>query len=321
MRLLEGSDVLIVSFNPSKLDAMGLDPAEITSRFPTLVYCVLSGFGLTGPDASLPGYDLIAQARSGLMSVTGPPGGPPQRMSTALTDIMAGTVAAMTITASLVQRLRTGSGQLIDVSLIDAALALMAPRVASYAAGEPEPRPSGATDSVLSIYQAFPTADRPLVVAIGNDGMWRRFCEAIGREDLASDPRLQTNLGRRSRRPQLVATVSDATRQLPSELLIARLRAASIPCAPVQFLSDVLADPHIRARGSIRPLAHPGNDGLLVVDQPWRLGDDPRPADLPPAPAPGEHSIQVMREAGYSASEIDELIGRGALWTNLTPAS
>jgi len=319
-RLLETADVLIVSFNPSKLSSLDLDPEEVTARFPQLVYCAMSGFGLDGPDSGLPGYDLIAQARSGLMSVTGAAGGEPQRMSTALTDVMAGTVGSMTIMAALLERQRTGRGQVLDIALLDAALALMAPRIASYAAGEPEPRPSGATDSVLAVYQSFATADTPLVVAVGNDGMWLRFCAAIGREDLAADPELRTNAGRRARREGLIEDIAETLRPQASVPLLERLREAGIPSAPVQFLSDVLTDPQVIARGSIHPLRHGDAEPLPIVRQPWRLGGETA-EDLPPVPAPGADGIEVMREAGFSDAEVNRLIEEGILCMNLTPTS
>src|SRR5919106_4249009 len=217
LRLLDGADVFVENLNPSKLERRGLDPETIRARFPRLIYCALSGFGLDGPDRDRPGYDLIAQARSGLMSVTGARGGTPQRVSTALSDIVAGMVAAFTITSALVRQQRSGEGELIDVALLDADMALMAPRIASFFAGEPEPRPSGGTDSVLAVYQPFETADRPIVIAVGNDKMWVRFCEALGLEDLAEDPGLATNAGRRERRGEAIEKVQERLLKHPAE--------------------------------------------------------------------------------------------------------
>ena len=165
-QLLENADVFIENIVPTKLDRHGLGLGMLRERFPQLVICALSGFGLDGPDAGLPGYDLIAQARSGLMSVTGADG-IPTRVSTALSDIAAGTVAAFAIAAALVRQQMTGEGEVVDVGLLDADLALMAPRLASFLAGDPEPRPCSGADSVIAIYQALQTADRTVVVALG----------------------------------------------------------------------------------------------------------------------------------------------------------
>ena len=168
--------------------------------------CAFSGFGLDGPDAGLPGYDLIAQARSGMMSVTGVDG-VPQRVSTALSDVAAGTVAAFAVAAALVRQQQTGEGEIVDVALLEADLAFMSPRIASFLAGDDEPKPCAGTDSVVAIYQPMRTADRPIVVAIGNDRHWQRSCAALGldelaqREDLAPMPIAGPSAKRSSRVP------------------------------------------------------------------------------------------------------------------------
>ena len=202
------ADVFMESMNPIKLERLGLEPAVLMARYPRLVYCAMSGYGLDGPDSRMPGYDLAAQARSGLMSVTGAKGGPPQRVSTALSDIVTGMSAALAISAALLRQRTDGTGDLVDVSLLDTDLALMAPRIAAFLAGEPEPAPSGGTDSVLAIYQPFQTADRPIVVAIGNDGMWQRFCAAVALPQLADDPALRDNAGRRAHRDRITELVA-----------------------------------------------------------------------------------------------------------------
>ena len=173
--------------NPAKLEKHGLGLESLAERFPHLVICALSGFGLTGPDAALPGYDLIAQARSGMMSVTGDDG-VPQRVSTALSDVAAGTVAAFAIAPRWCDSSTTGVGEIVDVALLEADLAFMAPRIASFLAGDPEPRPCGGTDSVVAIYQPLQTSDRPIVVAVGNDRQWQRACAALGLDDAGRRP-------------------------------------------------------------------------------------------------------------------------------------
>jgi crotonobetainyl-CoA:carnitine CoA-transferase CaiB-like acyl-CoA transferase len=274
--LLEGADVLVENLNPTKLAGLGLDPDTVRRRFPKLIYCALSGFGLTGPDAGLAGYDLIAQARSGLMSVTGPASGPPQRVSTALSDVVAGMCAALAVSAALVRQRMTGQGELVDVSLLDVDLALMAPRLAAYLAGGPEPAPSGGTDSVLATYQTFPTADRDIAIAIGNDAMWRRFCSVVELDALADDPGLATNADRQARRPELVAAISARLRLRSAAEWTVALQAAAIPCSLVQTLSEVVDDPQVRARGTLMPV--PGSGGRLhTVHPPFRLGSRSRP--------------------------------------------
>lgn len=275
-RLLGDSDVLIENINPAKLADLGLDPASVRARHPHLVYCALSGFGLDGPDAGLPGYDLIAQARSGLMSVTGPAEGAPERVSTALSDVVTGMAAALATSAALVRQQATGVGELIDVSLLDSDLALLAPRIAAYLAGGPEPRPSGGTDSVLAVYQSFRTADRDIVIAIGNDVIWRRFCAVVGLDQLANDPGLATNAGRTQERPRILPMIAERLREEPAAYWLATLAGANVPASSVRFLSEVVDDPQVRARGSLLPV--PGSDGRLVgVRSPFRLASQTVP--------------------------------------------
>lgn len=271
--LLADADVLLESFNPSKLSALGLQPDAVMAAHPRLIYCALSGFGFTGPDAETGGYDLAAQARSGLMSVTGAAGGTPQRVSTALSDIVTGMVAFGAINACLVQQGRTGTGEFIDVSLLDSDLALMAPRIASFLAGEPEPAPSGGTDSVLAVYQPFETADRPIVIAIGSEAIWQRFARLVGVPELAEDKTLADNAGRRDARPRILPLIAERLRTRPAADWLTDLADAGVPASSVQSLSEVVTDPQVLARESIVEL----DSGLRVVRAPWRLGASTAP--------------------------------------------
>ena len=292
--LLAGADVLVESFNPAKLRKLGIHPDDLRERFPRLIYCALSGFGLDGPDADLPGYDLIAQARSGLMSVTGAAGGPPQRVSTALSDVVAALVAAFAVAAAFRHQERTGEGDLIDVSLLEADLALLAPRVASYLAGEDEPRPSGATDSVLFPYQPFPTADRPIVVAAGNDRIWRRFVTAIDLPELDA-AEFATNAGRTARRPFLTEAITARLASAPSAHWLAVCRAEGVPAAPVQTVPEMLLDPQVVARRMVTAVDHPsGGASAAVLEAPWILGSQPRPVRHNRPPALGEHTGELV---------------------------
>ncbi|MFI5957341.1 CaiB/BaiF CoA transferase family protein [Cryptosporangium sp. NPDC051539] len=268
--LLDTADVFLQSLSPGKLRQLALDGPAVTARHPRLIYCAISGFGLDGPDSDRPGYDLVAQARSGLMSVTGERGRMPQRVSTALSDIVAGMSAATAICAAAVRQARTGRGEIIDVSLLDADLALMAPRIAAFCAGDPEPAPSGGTDSVLAVYQPFPTADRTIVVAIGNDQMWRRFCEAVGLDDLLADEVLADNAGRRRHRTRVVDRIASVLERRPAAEWVALCAAAGIPATAVQSLSEVITDPQVVARGSLLPIPGTGQ-GPATVRSPFRL--------------------------------------------------
>lgn len=302
--LIDSADVFLQNLNPAKLTRLGIDGATLLARNPRLIYCAMSGFGLDGPDSALPGYDLVAQARSGLMSVTGEAGRSPQRVSTALSDIVAGMSAAIAINASLVRQAQTGAGEIIDISLLDTDLALMAPRIAAFHAGEPEPAPSGGTDSVLAVYQRFEARDRSIVVAIGNDAMWQRFCDALGLKKLAADPALGDNAGRRRARTRITDLVSEKLTTRTAAEWLRTFDEIDVPASLVQSLSEVVKDAHVVARGSI--VSVPDSNGEMVtVRSPFRLASTPirneRFPDL------GENSREILLELGYSHSEIETL--------------
>jgi crotonobetainyl-CoA:carnitine CoA-transferase CaiB-like acyl-CoA transferase len=312
LRMLDRADVFIENLNPGKLRRLGLHPDAVRERCPALIYCAVSGFGLDGPDRDRPGYDLIAQARSGLMSVTGAAGGMPQRVSTALSDVAAGMLAAFAIAASLVRRERTGEGELIDVALLEADLALMAPRIAAFAAGDPEPRPSGGTDSVLSVYQPFATADVPIVLAVGNDRMWQRCCVALDLPVAAADPALATNAQRRERRPELIAMISRRLAVRPAAHWVDAFAAAGVPCQTIQSLSEVLADPQLEARRAIGEYDDPAAGRYRAVRAPWRLASTDRGPDRP-APSLGSSTREVLREAGVDDDELERVLADGVI--------
>ncbi len=314
-RLLESADVFVENLNPSKLEKHGLGLQGLAERFPHLVICALSVFGLTGPDQALPGYDLIAQARSGMMSVTGDDG-VPQRVSTALSDVATGTVAAFAIAAALVRQRTTGVGEIVDVALLEADLAFMAPRIASYLAGDPEPRPCGGTDSVVAIYQPFQTGDRPIVVAVGNDRLWSRACAALGLEELGADPALATNAGRRADRTRVVTAFQEALRGMRAAEALDVLHAAGVPCSLINTLSEVVDDPQVRAREAIATQHHPVAGEFRGVNAPWRLASQAlRPAPATPAPLRGEHGRSILKELDLDDDAVDALVEDGVVWT------
>ena len=313
-QLLATADVFIENIVPTKLEKHGLGLQGLHSRFPQLVICAFSGFGLEGPDAGLPGYDLIAQARSGLMSVTGDDG-VPQRVSTALSDVASGTVAAFAIAAALVRQQLTGVGEIVDVALLEADLALMSPRIASFLAGDPEPLPCGGADSVVAIYQSMRTADRTIVIALGNDNHWQRACAALGLDHLAEREELRTNAGRRAHRRELVTEIQARLERMPSGHVIKLLQDVSVPCAPINYLSEVVSDPQVVARRAIVDYQHPVAGVFRGVGAPWRLASDPADRQARrPAPLRGEHGREILQEIGLEDEAIDELTEESVVW-------
>jgi crotonobetainyl-CoA:carnitine CoA-transferase CaiB-like acyl-CoA transferase len=310
-RMLESADVFVQNLNPAKLGRLDLEPAVVQQRHPRLVYCAISGFGLDGRDRDLPGYDLIAQARSGLMSVTGERDRTPQRMSTALTDIATGMTAAFAICAALVGRNSSDCGAVIDVALLDVGMALMAPRIAAFLAGEPEPRPSGATDSVVAVYQMFETADSPIVVAAGNNAMWQRLCLALGLDELAADPRLASNEGRRAHRPEVLDRLAGVFGGKAAETWLEHLGAAGVPAALVKGLGDVVADRHVVDRSGITAVVTDDDIAFSVVNHPWRLSG--QVADHGPVRALGADTVAVLESLGLDPEEIGGLRRSGVV--------
>ncbi|MFD7133802.1 CaiB/BaiF CoA transferase family protein [Streptomyces sp. NPDC059894] len=312
LRLADQADVLVENFRPGTAERLGLGYQELAARNPRLVYASVSGYGQTGPWASQPGYDAIAQAQSGMMSITGEPGQSPVRPGVATADIGAGMWAVIGILAALQARRSTGRGQLVDVSLLDGQLAWLT-YVAQgwFATGQP-PRPHGSAHPTIVPYQALPTADGHLMVAAGNDKLWRLFAETVGCADLADDPRFATNPDRVRNRDQLVPLLEAALQRRGREEWAKLLEAAGVPCAPIATVAEALAGPQAGARSMVAELDHPTLGRLRTVGSPLKLSDTPvhlRTA----APLLGQHTDDVLAENGYAPAEIAALRAAGAV--------
>ncbi|MCC7242459.1 MAG: CoA transferase [Acidobacteria bacterium] len=311
-RLLGRADVLVENFKPGALDRAGFGWDAVHRRHPRLVYASISGYGQWGPRRDEPGYDAVIQAEGGLMSVTGAGDGPPFRLGVAISDIVAGMFAAQGVTSALFARERTGWGQRVDVGMLDATAALLTYQAGNYFATGQAPARMGNRHPTIAPYETLPTSDGEIVVAVGNDGLWQRFCPAIGRPDLAADARFRTNRDRMAHydalKPELDRTLSGRTRAEWT----ARFRAASIPCGGVRDVPEVLADPQLAEREMIVSLSHPTAGPTRVMGTPIKLSGTPASVRTPP-PTLGQHTSAVLRELGYDREMIEDLKAAGAI--------
>jgi crotonobetainyl-CoA:carnitine CoA-transferase CaiB-like acyl-CoA transferase len=311
------SDVLIENFRVGGAARFGLGYDELAARNPGLVYCSITGFGQTGPHRRRGGYDFIVQAMGGLMSLTGEaddrPGGGPQRTGIAITDLFTGLYAAVAIEAALLHRERSGEGQYIDMALLDSTVAMLSMAASNYfVSGEP-PRRRGNSHLNVVPYELFPTSDGHVVLAIGNDGQFARYCEALGRPELADDPRFQGNSERVRNREALDEILFAAMCERTSADWIAALAEAGVPCAPVNDVAEVFAEPQVVARGMRVELPHAAAGVAAHAGNPMRLSRTPV-AYTRSAPLLGEHTEEVLAGLlGLDAGEIADLRAEGVV--------
>ncbi len=285
--LLDGADVLVENYRPGVMERLGYGWENLREEHPRLIYAAVSGFGHTGPYASRPAYDLVVQAMSGLMGLTGHPGGPPTRVGTSIGDITAGLFAVIGILAALEDRRRTGWGQKVDISMLDCAVAVLENAVVRQSAsvvsgdGEAPPGPLGARHPSITPFAAYRAADRWLVIAAGNDHLFRSLCETLGREDLADDPRYADNRERTRRALELGEEIESALAADEAAAWLSKLEAAGVPCAPINTMAEVMADPGVRARNMITPLRLPDGTELEAAGNPVKLSAHPDPAAPP----------------------------------------
>ena len=309
--LARQSDVLVENFKVGGLAKYGLDHASLAADNPRLVYASLTGFGQDGPYAERAGYDFIIQGMSGFMSVTGErddvPGGGPQKAGVAITDLMTGMYAAVAILAALAHRDRTGQGQWIDAALFDSAVAMMATMSHNYLmTGVPPGRIGNAHQNIVP-YQAFACADGHLILAVGNDGQFAKFCDVAGRPEWARDPRFAANAGRVRNRDTLVPLVAEVMRTRTQRGWLEALQPLGIPCGPINKLDQVFADPQILARGLRMDLPHPLAGTVPQVGTPLKFSATPVAYDRAP-PLLAEHTATVLRERlGLGQARIAEL--------------
>lgn len=292
--LARGADVVIENFRPGLMARFGLDYETLRSENPRLVYCSLAAFAEgSGEEPARPGYDIIVQALSGLMSITGERDGGPVKVGVALLDVITGLYAAIGILAALRDREETGEGRRLTVSLFEASVAALVNQSANYLMGGIVPGPLGTEHPNIVPYQVFRSGDRPFVLAAGNDRLFERTCEVIDRPDLAADPRFATNEARVRNREALIPLLQEIFRTRPAAEWLALLESKAVPCAPVRRLDEVFASPEGRAM--VQEVSDPARGLLRLVADPIRFSGEPAPIRLPP-PLLGEHTDDVLRE-------------------------
>ena len=311
-KLLPQIDVLVENFRPGTLDAIGLDAATLIARYPRLIHCSISGYGQTGPRREEPGYDAVIQAEGGLMSITGDADGPAYRLGVAITDIVSGLFAAQGILAALFAREHTGRGQQVDIGMLDATAALLTYQAGIYFTTGQVPGRLGNRHPTIVPYETFRTSDGELVLAGGNDEIWRRFCTAANAPELAADPRFRSNRDRAAHyaelKPMLDAIFVKRTRQE----WIDRFNDVGVPCGSVRNIEEVLQDPQLAAREMIAAVAHPTVGQVKVIASPVKLSATRATVRSAP-PLLGQHSDAVLTELGYDEEMITRLRGAGVI--------
>lgn len=316
--LAQRCDILVENYKVGGLARYGLDWDSLRKINPRLIYCSITGFGQDGPYAARPGYDFIVQGMGGLMSVTGErddaPGGGPQKVGVAVADLFTGMYATVAVLAALTFRERTGQGQHIDLSLLDAQVAMLANQNMNFLTTGQAPGRRGNAHPNIVPYQTFATADGHIILAVGNDAQFRRFCELAGCAGLADDARYATNRARVASRETLIPLLEPAMRQRTTHAWVEVLEAAGVPCGPINRLGEVFDDPQVQHRGLRIDLPHPAAGSVPLVANPIRMSASP-PAYVAPPPLLGEHTNEIlhgllgMTEGELARLRDDKVIG------------
>ena len=311
-RLAALSDVLVENYRPGVLARFGLGYAELSLEHPRLVYASISGYGQTGPSAGKGGFDLVAQGVSGLMSVTGEAGRPPVKSGIPVTDLGAALFAVAGILSALLARARTGRGQLVDTSLVDAGVALSVWEATQYFSGRGVPERLGSAHRMNAPYQAIRCADGYVTIGAANDRTFRRLCEALGHSDWAVDPEYRDDTHRIRNREALAARIEAVMETRPRAHWLELLESHGVPCGPINDYAEVMADPHVRARELVVETDHPTLGRIQALGTPIKLSETPL-APGRPAPRLGQHTDDVLGDAGFEAAEIAALRRSGAV--------
>ena len=291
--LLQQSEVLVENFRPGTMQKLGLDYDTLKVEHPSLIYAACSGFGQTGPYAQHGAYDMIIQGMGGIISITGHPDGPPVRVGTSISDITAALFTTIGILSAIHHRERTGRGQLVDVAMLDSLVAVLENAVVRYFATGETPKPLGARHPAITPFEAFASADGHVIIALGNDTLWAKFCEYVDRQELISEERFRTNAARTENHSELFPILSEIMAQRKTEDWIEALGAIGVPCGPINAMDAVVSHPQVQAREMITRVAHHITGAVEVPGVPIKLSETPGNVDAP-APSLGEHTTAVL---------------------------
>jgi len=311
LKLLEDADVLIENFKTGTMEKWGLGYGELAKKLPRLVHARVSGFGADGPLGGFPGYDAMVQASAGLVSVNGSPDGGPVRIGVPVVDLSTGMNACIGILMALYERNRSGKGQFVDATLYDSAIALHQPHAPNYFMAGMKPKLYGNSHGNLAPYANFPTRGRNIVVGAGNDGQFRKLCQMLGKPEMADDPRFKTNKDRLAHKAEMEAELRALTKDRDGEAFANELMKAGVPSGAVQEVPDVMEHPHTKHRNMVWE-----KDGYRNVGNPVKLSRTPAGVRSKPRKY-GIDTRAVLAEYGYSAAEIDRLIGSGVALTEI----
>jgi crotonobetainyl-CoA:carnitine CoA-transferase CaiB-like acyl-CoA transferase len=312
-QLIRRSDVLLENFRPGAMDRLGFGYEALRRTHPRLIYCSISGFGESGPEASRPGYDLIVQGESGLMDLTGFPDGPPVKVGTSIADLVAGMAAAHGVVLALYARQKTGKGQKVEVAMLDVMASLLTYQAGIYFATGQRPTRRGNQHPSIVPYEVFKAADAYLTVGVANNSLWERFCRALGRLELARDPRFATEAQRVAHRGVLIPLLDELLAARPAAEWLERLEKGGVPAGRIKTVAEVCESPHLKERGMIVSLPHPKAGTLTVFGVPTRLRATPAAVAEPP-PLLGQHTEEILtRLLKMSRAQVTRLRAIGVV--------
>jgi crotonobetainyl-CoA:carnitine CoA-transferase CaiB-like acyl-CoA transferase len=311
--LVKQSDVVLENFRPGTMEKLGLGYATLAKLNPKLIYCAVSGFGESGPDAGRAGYDLVVQAESGVMDITGFPDGPPVKMGTSIADLVAGMSAAHGVTLALLARTKTKKGQKVELGMLDAMAALLTYQAAIYWGTGRKPARRGNEHPSIVPYEVFKAADAYLTLGVANNSLWERCCTAMERPDLVKDPRFAKESARVENRATLVPLLNEILGERSADEWMKRLESAGVPAGRIRTVPEVCESEHLKARGMIQKLAHPKAGSITVFGVPIKLHATPGAVKTPP-PMLGEHTDQVLKSRlKLKPAQIKNLHAEGAI--------